>query len=51
VVVEHGEHGGGAAAPIAGALLRKYFELKGVIRRPPPVKELVDEEQGTEEEE
>jgi penicillin-binding protein 2 len=34
VVVEHGEHGGGAAAPVAGQVLRKYFELKGVIKRP-----------------
>jgi penicillin-binding protein 2 len=34
VVVEHGEHGGGAAAPVAGQVLRKYFELKGVIKKP-----------------
>jgi len=34
VVIEHGEHGGAAAAPIAGAILRKYFEQKGVIKRP-----------------
>lgn len=34
VVVEHGEHGGGAAAPIAGSILRAYFEGKGTIRRP-----------------
>jgi len=34
VVVEHGEHGGGAAAPVAGQVLRKYFEIKGVIKRP-----------------
>jgi penicillin-binding protein 2 len=34
VVVEHGEHGGGAAAPVAGQILRKYFELKGVIKKP-----------------
>jgi penicillin-binding protein 2 len=33
VVVEHGEHGGGAAAPIAGKILRAYFEAKGVIRK------------------
>ncbi len=32
VVVEHGEHGGGAAAPVAGQILRRYFEGKGVIR-------------------
>ena len=37
VIVEHGEHGGGAAAPIAGQVLRKYFEAKGVIKRPVPV--------------
>ena len=36
VVVEHGEHGGGAAAPVAGQVLRKYFEIKGVIKRPVP---------------
>lgn len=34
VIVEHGEHGGGAAAPVAGQILRKYFEIKGVIKRP-----------------
>jgi penicillin-binding protein 2 len=32
VVVEHGEHGGGAAAPVAGKILRRYFEAKGVIK-------------------
>jgi penicillin-binding protein 2 len=36
VVVEHGEHGGGAAAPVAGQVLRKYFELQGVIKPPAP---------------
>jgi penicillin-binding protein 2 len=34
VVVEHGEHGGAAAAPVAGRILRSYFEGKGVIRSP-----------------
>ena len=34
VVIEHGEHGGAAAAPVAGAVLRAYFEQKGIIRRP-----------------
>ena len=34
VVVEHGEHGGGAAAPVAGQVLRSYFEAKGIIKRP-----------------
>ena len=33
VVIEHGEHGGSAAAPIAGSILRAYFEGKGVIKR------------------
>ena len=34
VVVEHGEHGGAAAAPVAGRILRAYFESRGVIRNP-----------------
>ncbi len=34
VVVEHGEHGGGTAAPVAGSILRHYFESKGVIKKP-----------------
>lgn len=38
VVVEHGEHGGGAAAPIAGRILRAYFEGTGVIKKPQSVK-------------
>ncbi|GAB4300983.1 MAG: penicillin-binding protein 2 [Desulfuromonadia bacterium] len=50
VVVEHGEHGGGAAAPIAGSILRKYFELKGVIRRPPPVVDGPEDEEKEESE-
>jgi penicillin-binding protein 2 len=33
VVIEHGEHGGSAAAPIAGRILRAYFEGKGVIKK------------------
>lgn len=36
VIVEHGEHGGSAAAPIAAKLLRAYFETKGVIKKPVP---------------
>jgi penicillin-binding protein 2 len=36
VIVEHGEHGGSAAAPVAGSVLRAYFEGKGVIKRPVP---------------
>jgi penicillin-binding protein 2 len=38
VVVEHGEHGGSAAAPIASKILRTYFEGKGVIKKPVPQK-------------
>ncbi len=34
VVVEHGEHGGSAAAPVARAMLRAYFEGKGAIKKP-----------------
>ena len=44
VVVEHGEHGGSAAGPIAGRLLRAYFEQKGVIKKPVPKAEPVSEE-------
>ncbi len=34
VVVEHGEHGGSAAAPIAGKILRAYFDGKKPPRKP-----------------
>jgi penicillin-binding protein 2 len=47
VVVEHGEHGGGAAAPVAGQVLRKYFEAKGVIKR--PVSDAVSEDDAEDE--
>jgi penicillin-binding protein 2 len=33
VLVEHGGFGGSAASPLAGAILKKYFELKGRSRR------------------
>lgn len=33
VVVEHGEHGGAAAAPIAGRILRAYFDGKKPQRK------------------
>jgi len=36
VVVEHGEHGGSAAAPVAARILKAYFEGKGVIKKPVP---------------
>lgn len=48
VVVEHGEHGGSAAGPIAGRILRQYFVGKGVIRKPVPKKREVTEESGEE---
>ena len=34
VVVEHGEHGGSAAAPIAGRILRAWFDSKKPPRKP-----------------
>lgn len=34
VVVEHGEHGGSAAAPIAGRMLRAYFDGKKPVQKP-----------------
>jgi penicillin-binding protein 2 len=46
VIIEHGEHGGSAAAPIAGRILRRYFEIKGIIKKP-LIKEKTEEE-GTE---
>lgn len=33
VVVEHGEHGGSAAAPIVGRILRAYFDGKKPVRK------------------
>jgi penicillin-binding protein 2 len=36
VVVEHGEHGGAAAAPIAGRILRAYFDGKKPVRKEVP---------------
>jgi penicillin-binding protein 2 len=34
VIVEHGEHGGSAAGPIAGRMLRAYFDGKKPVTRP-----------------
>lgn len=48
VVVEHGAHGGSAAAPIAGRILRTYFQGKGVIRKPVPRKADLPAEQDDE---
>jgi penicillin-binding protein 2 len=33
VLIEHGGFGGAAASPLAGAILKKYFALKGWARR------------------
>lgn len=32
VIIEHGEHGSSAAAPVAGAIVREYLEQRGVIQ-------------------
>lgn len=42
VVVEHGGHGGSAAAPVAKAMFEAYF---GINREAPPVVEIVEEAQ------
>ena len=47
VIVEHAEHGGSAAAPVAGKILRAYFESKGVIKKPTPQQPAPAEETGT----
>lgn len=39
VVVEHGEHGGSAAAPIAGRIIRTWFENKKPVQPQPRNKE------------
>ncbi len=46
VVIEHGEHGGAAAAPIAGRILRGYFQGKGVIKKPVIKEEQADDVDG-----
>ena len=37
VIIEHGEHGSSAAAPVAGAIIRAYLEEKGMIEPVLPV--------------
>jgi penicillin-binding protein 2 len=46
VVVEHGEHGGSAAASIAGKILRAYFDGKKPVQKPTenPIKPGVDDD-------
>jgi penicillin-binding protein 2 len=46
VIVEHGEHGGSAAAPIAGKVMRAYFEGKGVIKKPVPKRTEAEQAEG-----
>ena len=46
VVVEHGEHGGAAAAPIAGRILRAYFDGKKPPRKESPATPGEDGEEG-----
>ena len=46
VVIEHGEHGGAAAAPIAGRILRGYFQGKGIIKKPVVKEESAKEAEG-----
>jgi len=49
VVVEHGEHGGSAAAPIAGRILRAWFDSKKpVVRAPASLKIDPDNDDDTE---
>jgi penicillin-binding protein 2 len=47
VVLEHGEHGGAAAAPIAARILRTYFDAKKPVRKVDPTSttEVDDEEE------
>jgi len=51
VVVEHGEHGGGAAAPVAGQILRQYFESKGIIKGKKTNEDEEEEDEGEDTEE
>lgn len=49
VIVEHGEHGGSAAAPIAGRMLRAYFDGKKPATKP-AVNSAVPDDDGDEDE-
>jgi penicillin-binding protein 2 len=44
VVVEHGEHGGSAAASIAGRILRAYFDGKKPVQKPVGNSKIINEE-------
>ena len=43
-MVEHGEHGGSAAAPIAGKILRAYFDGKKPVKKPTGKSKNMDDE-------
>jgi penicillin-binding protein 2 len=50
VVVEHGEHGGAAAAPIAGRVIRAYFDSKKPkVRKVPASQQEGDEDEANDE--
>ncbi|OGU13142.1 MAG: penicillin-binding protein 2 [Geobacteraceae bacterium GWC2_53_11] len=49
VVVEHGEHGGAAAAPIASRMLRAYFDSKKPPRKDTDASSNEDEDEGNDE--
>jgi penicillin-binding protein 2 len=51
VVVEHGEHGGSAAGPIVGRMLRAYFDSKKPLPKPTGRSSSASEEDDGEEEE
>ena len=50
VVVEHGEHGGSAAAPIAGRIIRAYFDGKKPVKKPIGNTKNIDDEDSDDEE-
>ena len=44
VIVENGGHGGESAAPIAQAILQKYFVDRGVVKEPKVEEDKLEEE-------
>ncbi|NVN90333.1 MAG: penicillin-binding protein 2 [Desulfuromonadales bacterium] len=48
VVVEHGEHGGSAAAPIAGRILKAWLDTKKPPQKPAQQRNSADDEDGDE---
>ncbi|MDD5285535.1 MAG: penicillin-binding protein 2 [Desulfuromonadaceae bacterium] len=49
VVIEHGEHGGAAAAPIAARILSTYFEGKKPVRKESPAPSAEEEDESGDE--